>query len=72
MDDKTRIYEQYNLGDNELLAIDATKDSVCFDLHEIMNGDAGWKDGFELTWKEIYYYCREGFLMDQRANPKKG
>lgn len=62
-----RIYEQYDLGDNELLAINATKESVCFDLHEILNNDDGFKDGFELSWKEIYYYCKEGMQAEEIA-----
>lgn len=72
MEPKDRIYEQYDLGDNELLAIDATKESVCFDLHDIVNNDDGWKDGFELSWKEIYYYCKEGLAAEEKKARKAG
>lgn len=55
----------------QIILIKGDGESVCFDLHNIINNDDGWIDGFELDWKQIYFYCKEGLERDERRERSK-
>ena len=52
------------IGYEELVTIRGDEESICFDRHHIVNNDDGWFDGFELSWKDIFRYCKQGIADD--------
>ena len=62
---------EVQIGDEKLITIKGDVESVQFDEHEIVNNDDGWLDGFELSWREIWEYCKAGVEADLRKESLK-